>query len=84
MTARMLWADPRHDGAGMWTRTPPHSSTRLTLLGTVVVCLVLVLSFVLAQAGARQLICATHHDSHGHPTFQYCDGFPDKPTEPTR
>jgi hypothetical protein len=79
VTARMSWADPRHDGAGMWTRTPPHSSTRLTLLGTVVVCLLFVLGFVLAQSLARPAMCHLHRTAAGHGAFTYCNDYVQEP-----
>lgn len=69
------WLDPRIDGAGTWTHTAPHRSARFTLLGTVVVCLLMGVAFLLAQVGGRALMCQTHKTSAGHGAMSYCSDY---------
>jgi hypothetical protein len=65
------------DGAGTWTPAP-RSGLRLTLLGTVVVCLLLSVAFLLAQRAGRDLMCKTHP----HDPPRYCASYTPTPTTP--
>lgn len=79
MTARMSWADPMAGGNGSWTRTPPRPGLRLTLLGTVVVCLVLTLAFLGAVHVARAGMCHFNRTAAGHGAFTYCNDYVQEP-----
>lgn len=75
------WWQPR-DGHGTWQHTPPHRELRLTVLGTLTVCLLLAALFAGALKAAEHLMCQLSKDSTGHGTYVYCPDF--TPTEDTR
>lgn len=68
------WWKPR-DGAGSWEHTPRHSRTQLTLLGTFVVTVTLVLLFCAAVAGGHRLVCQMDRAAYGHGAHEYCSDF---------
>lgn len=77
-----FWKPTDSDGHWNHTTAAPKPRTDLTLLGTVVTCALLTVAFLLAQAGGRALMCATHKTTAGHGALTYCHDY--QPTEPRR
>lgn len=69
------WIDPRQGGAGTWHLTPARDGLRLTLLGTLVVCLLSALAFLGVLQVGRQVMCATHKTTAGHGALTYCSDY---------
>jgi hypothetical protein len=63
------------DGAGIWAPTAPHSRLRLTVFGTLVLCGLLTIAFVLVIRAGWAVQCRIDRHVYGHGAHTYCSDF---------